>query len=73
MMQGHQPLLDIGAGAHFLRAAHENSDFSRTHFLEQNMFLHVAVIILHEGDLFGGNAASGKFGFQIIVSGKLAA
>ena len=73
MMQGNQSFLNIRASAHFLRAAHEDANFAGTHLLEQSMFLQIAVEILHEGDLLGGNAACNELGFQIIVGAKLAA
>ena len=56
-----------------MRAAHQDADFSRTHVLEQNVFLHVTVEILHEGDLLGGDAAPDKFCLQIVISAKLSA
>jgi len=33
----------------------------------------MVVVILHEGDFFGRNAALHQLGFQVVVSAKLAA
>jgi len=38
MMQGDQPLLNIGAGTHFLRAAEQDADFARADGTEQRQF-----------------------------------
>jgi len=67
MMQCDETFLNIRPRAHFLRAAHENPFFSRLHFLEQSKFFNIAVVVLHEGDFFGRNAALHKLGFQVVV------
>ena len=73
MMQRNEAFLHIHSCAHFLRATEQNSLFSRLHFLEQGKFFNITVVILNEGDFFGGNAAFHQLGFQVVVNAKLAA
>ena len=50
MMQRNQPLLDIGAGTHFLCAAEQNSHFACSNRTEQAQLRVVGIVILNEGD-----------------------
>ena len=59
-MQGHQALLDVGAGAHLLRAAEQHADGAGSDLLEQGLLLGVAVGIADGGDLLAGDAAGGS-------------
>ena len=73
VVQRNEAFLHIHPRAHFLGAAQENPFFSRLHFLEQDKFFNIAVVILNEGNFFGGNAAFHQLGFQVVVNAKLAA
>src|SRR5438477_8948837 len=57
VMQRDEPLLNIGAGAHLLSAAHEDADPASAHLLEQRVLFGVAVIILNESNVFRRHTA----------------
>ena len=56
-MQGHQPLLDVGARPHLLRAAEEHADRTLADLLEQGLLLGVGIGVANGGDLPGRDAA----------------
>ena len=50
-MQGDQAFLDVGAGAHLLRAADQHAHRTLPHLLEEGLFLGVGFGIADGGDL----------------------
>ena len=50
-MQGHQAFLDVGAGAHLLRAADQHAHRTVADFLEEGLFLGVGFGVADGGDL----------------------
>ena len=56
MMQRDEPLLDVGAGAHLLRAAEQHAHRALADLLEQGLLLGVGVGVADGGDLLPGDA-----------------
>ena len=54
MVQGDQPFLHVGAGAHLLRAADQHPDLAAADLIEQGSFLGVGVGVADGGDLLRG-------------------
>jgi hypothetical protein len=57
MMQRNQAFLDVGTGAHLLRAAKEDADLAGTHVAEELQLGGVTIVILDELNLRRWNAA----------------
>ena len=57
MVQRLQPLLHVDAGAHRLRRADQHPDAPGPEVGEQPLLVRRFLVVLHEGDLAGGNAA----------------
>ena len=70
MMKRNQPLLHIGAGPHFLRAAEKNAHLARADGSEKRQLRVVRVVILDEGDFGCGNAQPFQLVGHVIVNGK---
>ena len=66
-MQGHQAFLDVGAGAHLLRAADQHPHRTVSDFLEEGLFLGVGFGVADGGDLLARDAA-GRRAWSMISS-----
>ena len=62
-MQGDEPLLHVGSGAHFLGGAEEDADAPGIHGIEQRLLLAVGVGVVDIGDFLGRNA----FGDELVA------
>ena len=67
MMQRDQALLHVGAGAHLLGAAEEDADLAGAHVAEQLQLGGVAVVVLDELDVAGGNAAGQQLVPHVLI------
>ena len=67
MVQRHQAFLDIGAGAHLLRAAEEDTHRTLPHLLEEGLLLAVGFGIADGGDLFAGDTVGDQFPDYLVI------
>ena len=67
VMQGDQAFLDVGAGAHLLRAADQHAHRAASDFLEQGLFLGVGIGVADGGDLRPGDAACCQLGRDLVI------
>ena len=70
VMQGHQPLLDVGAGAHLGRRADQDAHRALADLLEQGLLLGVGVGVAHDGDLVAGDAVIDQLLGDLVVGGE---
>ena len=56
MVQGDELLLAVGASAHALGAAQQDTHLAAPHLAEQVFLLYLAFGVVDEGDLVFGNA-----------------
>ncbi len=68
-MQGDEPFLDVGAGAHLLRAAEQHADRAVPDLLEEGLFLGVGVGVADGGDLFARDAVGDELLDDLVVGG----
>ena len=67
IMQGNKPVLDIGACAHFGRAAHEDAHLASTHFGKQLLFLLLGFGIMDKGNFLLRNTLCHELLFQVVI------
>ena len=67
VMQGREAFLDVGAGAHFLRAADQHPDGAAPDFLEEGLLLGVGFGVADGGDLLARNAACHELGHDLLI------
>ena len=70
MVQGDELLLAVGAGAHALGAAQQDTHLTAPHFAEQIFLLHLALGVVDEGDFVFGNAQFQQFRANIIINAE---
>ena len=70
VVQGDELLLAVGAGAHALGAAQQDTHLTAPHFAEQIFLLHLALGVVDEGDLVFGNAQFQQFRANIIINAE---
>ena len=58
MMQRYEAFLDVGAGAHLLRAADEHAHRTSSDLLEESLLLGIGFGVADGGDLLGRNSGS---------------
>ena len=69
VMQRHEAFLDVGAGAHLLRAADQHPDDAGADLLEQGLFLGVGVGIANRGDLLARYAVLDQLVDNFVIDG----
>ena len=67
MMQGNQPILNIGSCAKFRRRPHQNTHLSGAHFCKKLCLFAFRVILMNECHLFTRNTSRHQFLPHIIV------
>jgi len=72
VVQGDELLLAVGAGAHALGAAQQDTHLTAPHFAEQIFLLHLALGVVDEGDFVFGNAQFQQFRANIIINAESA-
>ena len=70
VVQGDELLLAVGAGAHALGAAQQDTHLTAPHFAEQIFLLHLALGVVDEGDFVFGNAQFQQFRANIIINAE---
>ena len=70
MVQSDELLLAVGAGAHALGAAQQDTHLTAPHFAEQIFLLHLALGVVDEGDFVFGNAQFQQFRANIIINAE---
>ena len=66
-MARHQPLLHVGAGAHFLGAAEQDAHGTLPHLGEQGLLLAIGVGVAHAGDLLPWHAVLHQLGHDVVI------
>ena len=72
MVQGDELLLTVGAGAHALGAAQQDTHLTAPHLAEQVFLLYLALGVVDEGDLVFGNSQFQQFRANIIINAECA-
>ena len=72
MMQSDELLLTVGAGAHALGAAQQDTHLTAPHFSEQVFLLYLALGVVDECDLVFGNTQFQQFCVNIIINAESA-
>ncbi|MCY1166341.1 hypothetical protein D9M73_62680 [compost metagenome] len=67
VMQRHQPLLHVGAGAQLLGGAQQHAHLASVHLAEQVGFLVIRVVVVDEGDFVLWDALFDERGLEIVV------
>ena len=67
MVQRNQPLLDIGSGSHFGRAAHQHANCAAANFSEKFRLAGIGVCFMDEGNFCFGDSALDQLCFHVIV------
>ena len=67
MMQGNQPILNIGSCAKFWRRPHQDTHLSCAHLCKQVSLFRFGVILVNERHFFAGNTSRHQFLPHIIV------
>ena len=67
MMQGNQPILNIGSCAKFRRRPHQDTNLSGAHLCKQVCFFRFGVVLVDERHLFTGNTSRHQLFPHIIV------
>ena len=70
IMQCHQAVLDVGARAHFSRAAQQDAHLAGADLGEQLFFAHLGVGLMDKGDLLGGYALGDEFLPDVLIDRK---
>ena len=70
VVQGDELLLAVGAGAHALGAAQQDTHLTAPHFAEQVFLLHLALGVVDEGDLVFGNTQFQQLRVNIIINAE---
>ena len=71
-MQGDELLLAVGASAHALGAAQQDTHLTAPYFAEQVFLLYLALGVVDEGDLVFGNTHFQQFRVNIIINAESA-
>ena len=72
MVQSDELLLAVGASAHALGAAQQDTHLTAPHLAEQVFLLRLALGVVDEGDLVFGNAQFQQFRVNIIINAESA-
>jgi len=72
MVQSDELLLAVGASAHALGAAQQDTHLTAPHFAEQIFLLYLALGVVDEGDLVFGNTQFQQFCVNIIINAESA-
>jgi len=72
VVQGDELLLTVGASAHALGAAQQDTHLTAPHLAEQVFLLYLALGVVDEGDLVFGNAQFQQFRANIIINAESA-
>ena len=72
MVQGDEFLLTVGASAHALGAAQQDTHLTAPHLAEQVFLLYLALGVVDEGDLVFGNTQFQQFRANIIINAESA-
>ena len=72
VVQGDELLLAVGASAHALGAAQQDTHLTAPHFAEQIFLLYLALGVVDEGDLVFGNTQFQQFCVNIIINAECA-
>ena len=72
VVQGDELLLAVGASAHALGAAQQDTHLTAPHFAEQVFLLYLALGVVDEGDLVFGNTQFQQFCVNIIINAESA-
>ena len=72
VVQGDELLLAVGASAHALGAAQQDTHLTAPHFSEQVFLLYLALGVVDEGDLVFGNTQFQQFCVNIIINAESA-
>ena len=72
MVQGDEFLLTVGASAHALGAAQQDTHLTAPHFAEQIFLLYLALGVVDEGDLVFGNTQFQQLCVNIIINAESA-
>ena len=70
VMQCHQAVLDVGARAHFGRAAQQDAHLAGADLGEQLLFAHFGVSLMDKGNLLGGHALGDEFLPDVLIDRK---
>ena len=72
MVQGDELLLAVGASAHALGTAQQDTHLTAPHFAEQIFLLYLALGVVDEGDLVFGNTQFQQLRVNIIINAESA-
>ena len=72
MVECDELLLTVGASAHALGAAQQDTHLTASHFAEQVFLLHLAFGVVNVGDLVFGNTQFQQFRANIIINAECA-
>ena len=72
VVQGDELLLTVGASAHALGAAQQDTHLTAPHLAEQVFLLYLALGVVDEGDLVFGNTQFQQFCVNIIINAESA-
>ena len=72
MVQSDELLLTVGASAHALGAAQQDTHLTTSDFTKQIFLLYLALGVVDEGDLVFGNAQFQQFRANIIINTECA-
>ena len=70
IMQRHKAVLDVGACAHFGRAAQQDAHLAGADLGKQLLFAHLGVGLMDKGDLIGGHAFGDELLPDVLVYRK---
>ena len=70
MVQSDELLLTVGASAHALGAAQQDTHLTASHLAEQVFLLYLALGVVDEGDLVFGNTQFQQFCVNIIINAE---
>ena len=70
MVQGHQPLLRVHAGAHLLGGPHQYANLATVDLGEQGLLLQVGVGVMYKGDFVRRYPGIYQPGLHVIVDRK---
>ena len=66
-MLGDEPVLNIGARAHFSGTAHEHAPLTRTNLSEQFLLFYLRIRIMDECDFFLWDALRDQLGPDVVI------
>ena len=71
IVTGNQPVLDVGTGSHFRRAAKQYTHLAGAYLRKEFFLFYFRVGVVDKGDFLPGNAAGNELIPNILINGEI--